>query len=211
MPRFPGVPLALAAGFALALAAVGARAGDPSRDLGDLDSHVVRDVDDAATGSSRDVGDVPADEPEDPDVVDPGDLDATGRAEDLDQNRGDTKSFDEADQAPEWVPPACETLELELGTLPEGADRDAWAATLGEARARVDKSRTRLAEADAEYTYARNRQRPRGEALKKIIATRDAARSEYATARCRLPELMEKARRAGVSPDVLRAFPASLE
>jgi len=183
MPRIPALPLALAAASAFVLAAGAARAGDPSRNLDEVDSHVVRDVDDAATG----------------------------RAEDLDQNLGSARSLEEADRPPEWVPPACEDLQIELGTLPEGSDRDAWAAALGGARAQIDRARGRLAEADAEYTYARNRQRPRGEALKQIIAARDSARSEYATARCRLPELVAQARRAGVSADVWRAFPASLE
>jgi hypothetical protein len=203
--------LALVAGLASALATGGARAGDPARNLDEVDSHVVRDVDDASTARSRDIEDVLADEPADPDVVESGEPDATGRAEGVDDNLGSAKTFDEADQAPEWAPPACEDLELELGTLPDGDDREAWAASLGGARSAAEQSRAHLAEADTEYTYARNRQQPRGEPLKKIIATRDAARSEYATSRCRLPALVEQARRAGVSADVWRAFPAGLE
>jgi hypothetical protein len=213
MPRLPALPLALAACFALALAPATAHAGDPSRNLDEVETSEPRDVDDAATARSGDVDDSLAGEPADPDVVEAEDLDAAGtaEAEDVDQNLGSSKTFDEADQAPEWVPPACEALELGLGELPGGSDSAAWAATLGDAEAQIERSRTRLATADAEYTYARNRKSPRGDALKKIVTSRDAARSEYATARCRLPELVEKARRAGVSAEVWRAFPASLE
>ena len=210
MPRLPGLCLLLAAASALALAATSARAGDPSRDLDEVDSHVARDVGDAATGEPRDVGDALTGHPADPHVVDAGDADASHPGE-LDQSLGSAKSLEEADQPPEWVPPACESLQIELGALPAGDDSEAWTATLGEAQAQIDRSRTRLAEANAEYTYSQNRQRPRGEALAKIVATRDTARSEYAAARCRLPELVEKARRAGVRADVWRAFPASIE
>jgi hypothetical protein len=210
MPQLAALSLAFA--VCLAFAATAARAGDPSRDLDEVDSHVVRDVDDAATAEPRDVDEALSDEPADPDVVDARELDAadTGAAEDIDANLGSAKSLEEADQAPEWTPPPCETLAIEIGG-PDGDDAGAWASTLAKAREEVDRSRSRLAKADAEYTYARNRQRPRGEALAKIVADRDAARSEYATARCRLPELVEKARRSGVSPDVWREYPASLE
>jgi hypothetical protein len=210
MPRLPGLPLSLAASFALALAAAGARAGDPARDLDEVDSHVVRDVGDAATGEARDVDEALADEPADPHVVDAREPGATGSGE-LDESLGSAKSLEDADQPPEWVPPACDDLQIQLGELPAGEDSKAWAAALGQAQAQIDRSRSRLAEADAEYTHARNRQRPRGEALRKIVADRDTARSEYAAARCRLPELLESARRAGVSADVWRAFPANLE
>jgi hypothetical protein len=210
MPQLAALSLAFAVCFAFAAAP--ARAGDPSRDLDEVDSHVVRDLDEAATAEPRDVDEARSDEPADPDVVDARDLDAaeTGRAGDVDENLGGAKSLEEADQAPEWTPPPCETLAFEIGG-PDGDDAGAWASELGKAREQVGASRARLEKADAEYTYARNRQRPRGEALAKIVAGRDAARIEYATARCRFPELVEKARRSGVSPEVWRSYPASIE
>jgi hypothetical protein len=210
MPQLGALSLGLCICFAFAAAS--ARAGDPSRDLDEVDSHVVRDLDEATTGEPRDVSDAETGDPADPDVVDARDLDAaeTGRAEGIDENLGSTKALEEADQAPEWTPPACESLAIEIGG-PDGGDAGAWSLELAKAREQVDRSRARLEKADAEYTYARNRQRPRGAALAKIVADRDAARSEYATARCRLPELVEKARRSGVSPDVWREYPASIE
>jgi hypothetical protein len=213
MRRTPRGSLTLGLGFAFAaaLAAGGARAGDPSRDLGDAPSAESRDLDEAATAEPKEIEDVRGGVSQ-PDEVEAGDLDAarSHRAEDVNQNLGSTQSLEEADRSPEWEPPACETLDVSLGSLPAGADTAGWSSLLAEAQSKIGASLARLGAADADYTYARNRQKPRGAALQSIIKERDEARVEYAKARCRLPELVEAARRAGVSAEVWRQYPASM-
>jgi hypothetical protein len=95
--------------------------------------------------------------------------------------------------------------------MPGDLDAAGWADALAEAQAHLVAARTRLASADDDYTYARNRQKPRGAELQKIVAARDAARTDYARARCLLPALVGQAQRAGVRADVWRDYPASVE
>lgn len=197
-------PFAL--GLAVALAAGAARGGDPARNIGDIDPAESRDVGGANTASSRDLEEALGDEPQDAHVVDASEPDAAA------SNRPDgheTTPLEQADRDPEWVPPPCEEVALELGATPPAEDANGWANLLRNAEASVERSRAKLAAADSEYTYARNRRRPRGAALQEIIASRDQARVDTAKARCMLPALVEAARRAGVSAAVWRAFPAS--
>jgi hypothetical protein len=144
----------------------------------------------AHAADSRDLGDI-----EPADSRDVGDPEAPGAGE----------------SAASWQPPACEPGAEASAELPPAADAAGWSNLLADARTRADKARARLAAADSAYSHARNRQRPRGEALQEIVGERDAARSEYARARCALPDLVEKARRAGVAPEVWRGYPASLD
>jgi len=116
-----------------------------------------------------------------------------------------------AESAARWEPPSCDEVAEQPVDAPPADDREGWSSLLAAARARVDKAQGNLADLDAEYTYARNRQWPRGEALAKIVADREAARTEYANARCALPALVEKARRAGVDAEIWRAYPASID
>jgi hypothetical protein len=203
--------LVIALGFGLAVVlASGARAGDPARDLSDIEPAQARDVDDANTAEAEDLDAVTGDGAEEADVVDSEDHEAQAQAEDADVV--DSRTLDQAEQAPGWTPPACEDVPVDLGMRPDNpGDVDTWRANLQDAQAAIEKTRTRLAAADAEYTYARNRKSPRGEAFARIVAERDTARDEYARARCSLPARIEAARRMGVSPDVWRDFPASID
>jgi hypothetical protein len=88
---------------------------------------------------------------------------------------------------------------------------NAWRGAIQDAAGAIDRTRTRLAAADAEYTYARNRKSPRGAALQKILDARDKARDAYAHARCNLPARIEYARKIGVAPEAWRDFPASID
>jgi hypothetical protein len=123
----------------------------------------------------------------------------------------DAKSLDEADRAPAWEPPPCDEVTPAPAAMPAGLDATGWASALADAQANLVAARARLSAADDDYTYARNRQKPRGGALEKIVAARDAARTEYARARCVLPALVGQAQRAGVRADVWRDYPASVE
>lgn len=200
---------ALAASIPL-LAPGAARAGDPARDLGDVKPAESRDLDQAATARSRDVEEALADEPADADVVDSREVDAADTARSGEADPVDAKSLDEADRRPEWEPAPCDELAAAPQELPAHADVAGWKKALADAQKQLDAARARLAEADDDYTHARNRQKPRGGALEAIVGERDAARTEYARARCALPAIVEGARRAGVSPEVWRDYPASL-
>lgn len=104
-----------------------------------------------------------------------------------------------------WQPPDCDELEIALPDhLPPPEDADAWSALLANARKRIADARSRLGQADADYTRARNRQYPRGGAHGAITTEREAARREYAEALCALPALVESARRSGAPPEVWR-------
>jgi hypothetical protein len=203
-------------GFGLAacvalVAAPAARAGDPARDLGDIESAGSRDVDEAATARARDVEEALADEPAEAEAIEGRDAGAIAPARAGDVAPVDPKSLEEADRAPAWEPPPCEAVDAEPEVQPEASDTAGWAAALAEAQTKLERAKTQLAEADAGYSGARSRQKPRGAALRDRIAERDAARLDYARARCVLPQLVERARRAGVSAEVWRSYPASVE
>ena len=212
MRRAPRSGFVLALGFsaAVSLGAGAAWAGDPARDLGDIEPAPSKDIDDANTAESQDLDQVLGDGSEDQHIVDSNAPDADARS--AEGTTTDSKPLDQADaDTPEWQPPACENVEVDLGNRPPASDVDAWRGELQSAEAALDKARTKLAAADAEYTYARNRKSPRGEALKKIVDMRDNARTAFAQARCSLPARVEEARRLGVPPEVWRDFPASME
>jgi hypothetical protein len=200
---------ALGFGITLVLAAA-AYAGDPSRDLGDIESAPSRDVGDVDSAESGDSDGASAGA-EAEDVVGSEDSDAAN-AESGEMQEGATKSFDEVDAGSSgWQPAPCEEVEVDLGSRPPASDVEAWRGELQNAQAAIDTARTKLAAADAEYTYARNRNSPRGEALGKIKDVRDKARKEFAKARCSLPARVEEARRLGVPAEIWRDFPASIE
>jgi len=81
-----------------------------------------------------------------------------------------------------------------------------WDQRLARARQRIEIARERMAKADAEYSRARHDQYPRGEALAEIEERHRAAERELRAAEAALPRLVEQARRAGVSPGVLREY-----
>lgn len=203
----------LAVACPLAFAGAPAHAGDPSRDLGDVKSSESRDLD--AKAQARDLDQAVGRGAQDMgEEVDPVDLDHAddARAHELDSDGAtEGKDLREADVAPEWEPPPCEDVQLEMGPPAEASDTTAWSAELDQARADADKARAALAAADTDYTYARNRKKPRGAALQKIVAARDKARQDVSTTRCKVPALVERARKAGVAPEVWRDHPASAQ
>ena len=213
MRRAPRSGLVFALGFSAAasLGAGAAWAGDPARDLGDIEPAASKDIDDANTAESQD--------------LDPGARRGTrGPA-----HRRLERARRGGARAPRARPATrsrstrptptrrsgrrrtATSVEVDLGSRPPASDVDGWRGELQNAEAALDKARTKLAAADAEYTYARNRKSPRGEALKKIVDMRDNARTDFARARCSLPARVDEARRLGVPPEVWRDFPASME
>jgi len=89
----------------------------------------------------------------------------------------------------------------------EAEARDAkWSDRLTKAQMRRDLARQQLVEAEAALSRARHRDYPRGEALAEIERDAQTARKDLAAAEQELPVLLEEARLAGVSPDVLLRF-----
>jgi len=86
-----------------------------------------------------------------------------------------------------------------------------WAERLSEAAARIDETRDRLQAAEAALEEAEHEDHPRGEALQAIQDERAAAQAAYERARARLPELVARARDAGVYREVLRPYWRRLE
>ena len=85
--------------------------------------------------------------------------------------------------------------------------RDAkWSARLAKAQKHRDEARLRVIETEAALSRARHRDYPRGAALEAIERDVEDARKALAAAEQELPELLEEARLAGVSPDVLLRF-----
>jgi hypothetical protein len=83
---------------------------------------------------------------------------------------------------------------------------EAWTARLSEATARRDATAARLAADEAALTSARHRKYPRGDTLGTLERNLERSRAEHAAAEQALPELLEEARKAGVSPALLRRF-----
>lgn len=77
---------------------------------------------------------------------------------------------------------------------------------LAEALAARDHARTRVIAGEGALSTARHRHHPRGQALEKVEKDLADARKDLAAAEERLPELVEQARQAGVSPPALLPF-----
>lgn len=85
--------------------------------------------------------------------------------------------------------------------------RDAkWSGRLTDAQMRRDEARQQVIESEAALSRARHREYPRGAALAAIEHDLEKARKDLTAAEQELPELLEEARVAGVSPDVLLRF-----
>jgi hypothetical protein len=80
-----------------------------------------------------------------------------------------------------------------------------WRETLLEARERVDVARQQVTVTQEAFRDARKRKR-RGDERGELLAAMKAAEQEFADAEAELPALLEKARREGVPPGVLREF-----
>jgi len=83
---------------------------------------------------------------------------------------------------------------------------EAWTARLSEATARRDAAAARLAADEQALTVARHRKYPRGDTLGSLEGNLARSRAEHAEAERAVPELLEQARRAGVSSALLRRF-----
>jgi hypothetical protein len=90
----------------------------------------------------------------------------------------------------------------------ENLPDEAWAARLSEATLRRDAALTRLASDEQALRAARHRKYPRGEGLRTVERNVEQARARLSATEQELPELLEHARRAGVSPAVLGPFEA---
>jgi len=89
----------------------------------------------------------------------------------------------------------------------EGLDLETyWSQRLARAAKRIEIAREKAADAEADYSRARHDRNPRGEALAAIQATHAASERELREAESALPRLVEQARRAGVTPGVLRDY-----
>ncbi len=102
-------------------------------------------------------------------------------------------------------PPPCDSLPPREPTepLPPRGDVRGWEAVLSRARARIAETRSALAEAEAAYSRDRTHRKQAGADRARILADLEAARLAHARALCELPELVERARRAGVPPRIL--------
>jgi hypothetical protein len=105
--------------------------------------------------------------------------------------------------AQETPPPAAPPAES-TGSGEEEVDE--WRERLLEAQARLESARERAAAAQRAYRDGRQRKRPRGEKKAELLAELEGAEQELAEAEAELPVLIDKARRAGVPPGVLREF-----
>ena len=143
------------------------------------------------------LGEVPDVGPAVPDLQGSVPLDAAPNAQSL--------PLDRAERDRGWRPTPCSELTLELPPAPAPSDAGAWRAALREVRDSVRSSRVALERADAAYSRSLTSHEPLGEARAEIIEARDRARSDYSRARCAMPAWLERARRAGVEPGVLRS------
>lgn len=81
-----------------------------------------------------------------------------------------------------------------------------WEGRLIEAQMRRDEARQQVSDGQAAVNKARHREYPRGDALVALRNELEQARKQLAAAEDELPELLEEARLAGVSPAVLQRF-----
>ena len=98
-------------------------------------------------------------------------------------------------------------LVVAQGQVPLGEDAESyWIEKIELEQNRAEKARADIARLEAEISKAKRRRYPRGEALRAKFDELDTARDTSAKAEALIPELMEQARRAGVSPGALRHF-----
>lgn len=83
-----------------------------------------------------------------------------------------------------------------------------WVERLRAAQDRLHTSRRQLAEAEQALREQRQKRYPRGEEKAHLLDRFEKARTELAEAERQWPEIVEAARRAGVSPGVLRGYAA---
>ena len=130
-----------------------------------------------------------------------------GRTETLNSvDVGKTQSLEAAEaETGKWEPPACGSFPVALGEMPEGSDPDAWSDTLRDAKQDLRTAKYELDRADRAYTRANNNNSV-GVYRERAVQGRKDARENYSQSLCRLPELVEHARRAGVPAGRLRPY-----
>ncbi len=79
-----------------------------------------------------------------------------------------------------------------------------WLEKIQLEQTRAEQARRDIAKLEKEISKAKRRRYPRGEALREKIEALDLAREQSAKAETLIPDLMDQARRAGVSPGALR-------
>jgi hypothetical protein len=85
-----------------------------------------------------------------------------------------------------------------------------WVDRLSKARRRVLDANKASDAANEEYARALFHKMPEGPALDAVKTRREHARGEYVEAMKAVPDLVARARAAGVSPDVLRIYEESM-
>lgn len=181
-----------------------ALAGDPSRDPDDL----------TTTSRSPDSGLGKAHTPDDhlEDAEDPDDELADSESPDDDLAESEDSDDREASAASPDDPESVRTAQAEPKPLAKPASckspaGDAgWSTCLEEASAQIGSAQKRLDSAEAAYSRSVNFRNELGKERGTIVAERDQAKSDLATAKERLPDLVEEARRAGVGPRVLDPY-----
>lgn len=212
--RIAAVALGLVA-LALTASAEVDRDEDGFTPLDAVDTGKTEALEDVDTGRTEKLDSVDTGRTETLDSVD------TGRTETLESvDDGRTETLDSVDAAPmrsldqaeadrgAWQPPPCSSVEIALDDLPDAADSQAWGDILREAQQQIQTSKRELDQADSAYARAMNSHAV-GSRREAIVQTRDDARTQYGRDRCALPELLERARRAGVAPGVTRRYQES--
>jgi hypothetical protein len=144
----------------------------------------------------------------------------TGRAEELEQvDTGQASALDAVDTGASstieqvdrrWQPPPCDGTLPSGVHAPEGADEEGWTAALEEARGKLTKSQQTWRSVESGAVV------PKYDTLNPTIRQiqRDKliqkSRDDYSEARCGMVGLIEQARRAGVTPGVLRPYRTEL-
>jgi len=181
-----------------------------SVDTGDTET-----LDEVDTGHTETLNSVDTGQTETLDSVDTGQTETLnsvddGRTETLNSvDVGKTQSLEAAEaETGKWEPPACGSFPVALGEMPEGSDPDAWSDTLRDAKQDLRTAKYELDRADRAYTRANNNNSV-GVYRERAVQGRKDARENYSQLRCRLPELVEHARRAGVPAGRLRPYEKS--
>lgn len=79
-----------------------------------------------------------------------------------------------------------------------------WLEKIELEQTRAEQARSEIVRLESEISKAKRRRYPRGEALREKIEALELARATSERAEALIPELMDQARRAGVSPGALR-------
>ena len=86
-----------------------------------------------------------------------------------------------------------------------------WVKKLDDARLRLDAAQRRLEQLTNAKGRGASRRYPRGDAKAKYLEDLELTRTEYEAARRALPDVVEDARRAGITPGVLEPYQAAAE